>query len=111
MAANASCNRGPVAGKQRRIHLLYEFQRDRDLLVQDIGSAGSLMVYHYEVKRVKYSHMNFCGVTARAHGAIEDSGAIFATGIYEVAAVAADGTALVRVHVSAANGAVDILSR
>ncbi len=75
-----------------------------------LGTVEQGMTYYNEIKEVKYNDVAFCDEVPKALGGTNFSGAIFARGIYDVAAVAADGTVKARVILSSFAGEVDIIS-
>ena len=76
-----------------------------------LGTVEQGMIYYNEIKEVKYNDVANCDEAPKALGGTNFSGgATFATGIYDVQAVAADGTVKARAVLSSLNGTVEILS-
>ncbi len=75
-----------------------------------LGTVEQGLTYYNEIKEVKYNDVPFCDEVPKALGGTNSSAAISARGIYDVAAVAADGTVRARVILSSLAGEVDIIS-
>ena len=75
-----------------------------------LGTVEQGMIYYNEIKEVKYKDVAICDEVPKALGGTDISGAVFSRGIYDVSAVAADGTVKARVILSSLAGEVDILS-
>ena len=76
-----------------------------------LGTAEQGMTYYNEIKEVKYNDVANCDEAPKALGGTNfTGGATYATGIYDVAAIAADGTVKARVQLKSLNGTVEVLS-
>ena len=68
------------------------------------------VTYHNEVKEVKYSYESTCEADTKTRGGTDPSSSIATPGMYDITAVAADGTVLARVQLSAVDDVAAILS-
>ncbi len=77
-----------------------------------LGTVEQGMIYANEVKEVRYSYVNSCAEDGggKAKGGTDPNSTVTTKGLYDLSAVAADGSVLSRVLFNAGAGTVDILS-